>query len=203
MLKPEVPHSSLLLFPLPFHLLYKKLLIVAWCPLLLHHKHRTQHAFALHSAASVYKVRTQTQLGQGIPPRAVTPSASPSQISLIASPVQILIPSSPSTSFLDTLRAANFPVCRYLGMDYLHIWKNNFSWDSVCVVWQKKPTTYPHVRRKPSHTIREQNCWTNFLLFQPFWRSQFLLWLGVKWLKHGQKERSRFSCNAWTHFFIL
>lgn len=133
----------------------------------------------------------------------ITPSASPSQISLIASPVQILIPSSPSTSFLDTLRAANFPVCRYLGMDYLHIWKNNFSWDSVCVVWQKKPTTYPHVRRKPSHTIREQNCWTNFLLFQPFWRSQFLLWLGVKWLKHGQKERSRFSCNAWTHFFIL
>lgn len=70
MLKPEVPHSSLLLFPLPFHLLYKKLLIVAWCPLLLHHKYRTQHAFALHSAASVYKVRTQTQLGQGIPPRA-------------------------------------------------------------------------------------------------------------------------------------
>lgn len=158
MLKPEVPHSSLLLFPLPSHLLYKKLLIVAWCPLLLHHKHRTQHVFAFPSAASVYEVRTQSQLGRRIPPRADHTICKP-----FPDPINCLPSANPDPFFslhilLGYAQGCQLPCLQILrhGLSS-HLGKQLHLGQRVFVVRQKKPAIYPHVCRKPSHTTREQN----------------------------------------------
>lgn len=166
-------------FSLHFHLLYKKLLLVVWCPLLLHHKYRTSHIFSHCSAAYVYKVRTQSWVEQGIPSWLVhticKPFPDPANCLRSANPNPSLLT---PTSFLNTLRATHFPVCRYLDAGYHHIQEKTFRRDSVCVrVWcyRKKPAIYPHTCGKPSHNTSKQNdVKTTFLLFQPFWRSQLL-----------------------------
>lgn len=180
-------------FSLHFHLLYKKLLRVVWCPLLLHHKYRTWHISALHSAASVYTViHTPESAGTGNPTMTC-------QTLLIAFPVQILIPSSYLHILLGYIQGYEVPcwqICRcgissHLGKD----WVGAVSGGGIT----ERSLLYTHTGvctwEILSHNTREQNdCHPSPLL--GFLQNSGLMLSGVEGLMHSQKGRSHLGCSG-------